>query len=74
MGVRIKEYGEVQPICDDCGVALCWSIDESEYLEWKGFWESWKCRDCNANYKGAYEDYQNNNEPFKELKAILNDG
>jgi hypothetical protein len=51
MGVsfRLFEYtGGITPMCDDCGVALCWDIDELEYLENKGFWDDWICQDCNG--------------------------
>lgn len=74
MGVNLKNIciGEVQPQCNDCGICLCWSIDEAEYIKWKGFWDEWRCRDCNPNYLNAYQEYQNNNEPFKELKELLN--
>lgn len=55
----------------DCGVALCWSIDENEYLKWKGFWDEWKCRDCNKNYKGAFEEYKLKHKPFEWAIEIL---
>ena len=38
MGIIEKDGREFQPICDDCGIALCWSISEREYLiikEWE---------------------------------------
>lgn len=65
MGIQLKEFGEAQPICNECGVALCWSIDEIEYLKWKGFWDEWRCRDCNENYKGAFEEYKLKHKPFE---------
>lgn len=70
MGVNLKniELGEVIPQCESCGVMLCWSIDKFEYWEWKGFWDEWECRDCNPNYKGAYEKYKSNNKPFAWIK------
>jgi len=58
MGVSIKDFGEVQPRCNSCGVALCWSIDSEEYLDNKSFWDAWKCRDCNPDYEGAYKKYK----------------
>ena len=39
--------GGVTPICNDCGVSLCWDISNEQYAEAKGFWEDWICRDCN---------------------------
>lgn len=59
MAVNIKKkLGEVQPICDSCGVALCWSISYEEYKEHPKFWDTWECRDCNPNYKGSYQKYK----------------
>lgn len=58
MGVTMRPFGEVQPICSDCGVGLCWSIDEIEYKESKSFWDEWRCRDCNPDYKGAYKKWK----------------
>ena len=58
MGVSIKAFNEVQPICNDCGVALCWSVDISEYQEAQRFWDEWCCRDCNSDYLGAYGRYR----------------
>jgi len=75
MGVNLKDLnttGGITPQCSDCGVCLCWGIDYIEYLTWKGFWDEWTCRDCNPNYKNAYQKYQLNNKPFKELELILN--
>lgn len=34
------------PICNSCGVCLCWDIHETEYLEAKIFWDLWTCKDC----------------------------
>ncbi len=70
MGVKIKEFGEVQPQCNDCGICLCWSIDESEYLEFKEFWDNWTCRDCNENYEGAYSKFK---AQIKNIKVSEND-
>jgi len=49
MGVIDKGYGEIQPICDCCGIALCWSLTEKEYLRVKNFWDTWKCSLCNPD-------------------------
>lgn len=61
MGINIKNLdslGSVTPQCNDCGICLCWDISEAEYLKWQGFWDEWKCQDCNPNYKGSYERYK----------------
>lgn len=48
------------PICDMCGVALCWDISNEEYIDNKNFWDNWECRDCNPNYKGALKRQKEN--------------
>lgn len=60
MGVNLKNYflGEVQPVCSDCGIALCWSISDLEYNEFKKFWDHWTCEGCNPNYKGSYKRFK----------------
>jgi hypothetical protein len=40
--------GGVTPICNDCGVALCWDISDEEYAARPKFWDNWICRDCNG--------------------------
>lgn len=36
------------PICNDCGVALCWDISEYDYNERPAFWDAWLCKECLA--------------------------
>lgn len=56
MGVT-KTYSTLEegltPICNECGVALCWDIHILEYEDDKGFWDEWKCKCCNPQYEGA---------------------
>ena len=35
------------PICNLCGIVLCYDIHESEYNEDKAFWDAWICKECN---------------------------
>lgn len=49
MGVHVHGGtmpGGVTPICDDCGVSLCWDISDEEFAEAPDFWNAWTCRDC----------------------------
>ena len=51
MGVHIHGGtmdGGLTPICNECGVSLCWDISEFEYEKDSDFWDSWICRDCNG--------------------------
>jgi len=40
--------GGVTPICNSCGVSLCWDIADHEYSEAPAFWDAWICEDCNG--------------------------
>lgn len=46
------------PMCSECGIALCWDISKFEYEEDKEFWDTWRCEDCNPNYKGALKRFK----------------
>lgn len=51
MGVHVglgTMPGGLTPICEDCGVCLCWDISEEEYLRNKAFWDAWCCEECNG--------------------------
>ena len=39
------------PICNECGVSLCWDISEDEYWERQDFWDDWCCEDCRPEDK-----------------------
>jgi hypothetical protein len=34
------------PICNECGVRLCWDISHEEYAQRPDFWDCWVCQDC----------------------------
>lgn len=47
MGVILgNELDGWQPICNDCGIPLCWLLSSEQYIESKPFWENWMCEDC----------------------------
>lgn len=61
MGVHTTKStipGGITPICNDCGVSLCWDIDLEEYNQYKVFWDNWSCRDCNPDNKGSYKKFK----------------
>lgn len=41
------------PICNSCGVTLCWDILDEEYRDKQLFWDNWECRDCNPSAHGS---------------------
>lgn len=54
MGVHIRPStlaGGLTPICNDCGISLCWDISDQEYEEKKSFWNEWRCSECYPHYK-----------------------
>jgi hypothetical protein len=61
--------GGYTPMCSNCGVALCWDISEQEYEDGKGFWDDWTCKDCNPDYKGAYQRWMAR-QSLKRLKQL----
>lgn len=46
MGVINRGLGVLTPICEVCGVRLCWDISEPEYNERPEFWDNWCCQEC----------------------------
>ena len=43
------------PICNSCGVALCWDISSSDYKERLEFWDNWLCKECIEYYKNQQD-------------------
>jgi hypothetical protein len=46
--------GGLTPICESCGISLCWDIARCEYLDARAFWDAWKCQDCNGSRLSAH--------------------
>ncbi len=40
--------GAVTPVCNVCGVFLCWDIAEHEYVHDQAFWDEWICQECHG--------------------------
>lgn len=59
MAVVESSMGGYTPICNNCGVAICWDISPYEYGEARPFWDDYCCKDCNPNYKGALKRFMN---------------
>jgi len=62
MGITVTAStipGGVTPVCDNCGIALCWDVSEPEYLANKTFWDNWRCKECNPDYRGALKRFRN---------------
>ena len=63
MGVHVHGGtldGGVTPICNDCGVSLCWDISEEEYEQSADFWDDWICQDCNGGERMTRDKYYGN--------------
>lgn len=49
--------GALTPICNHCGVSLCWDISEEEYEDIWEFWDAWICQDCNDGVRMNKQDF-----------------
>lgn len=64
MGVHIHGStmdGGFTPICNECGISLCWDISEEEYQLNKVFWDGWICVDCNGGTRMSLKDWKAKN-------------
>lgn len=43
---RSTLMGGITPMCNECGVAMCWDISNEEYISDKQFWDKWLCQSC----------------------------
>lgn len=46
------------PICNNCGVYLCYDISEYDYERYKEFWDGWLCEVCNPEYRSMTNMYR----------------
>lgn len=53
MGVTAStfDYEALTPICNLCGVALCWDISVYGYEDEQEFWDGWCCKFCDPEYR-----------------------
>lgn len=58
MGVTYSNFlGGYTPICNSCGISLCWDISEYDYEESQEFWDDWICQDCNNGIRMTRKEY-----------------
>lgn len=53
--------GGYTPVCNDCGVHLCWDISEEEAAAERGFWEAWLCETCNGGVPMSLKRWKSTN-------------
>lgn len=71
MGVYEIDEGlgyEYKPICNKCGINLCYSLSFVEYLENKDYWDNWCCLECDPNYLTRWMENQ-----LKQLRRNKNE-
>ena len=49
--------GGLTPVCNCCGIHLCWDISENDYEDAKAFWDDWICRECNGGKSLSLKDW-----------------
>lgn len=59
MVMKSKQFDDgFTPVCNECGIALCWDISDIQYKEEKEFWDKWCCKDCNPQAVGSLKAYR----------------
>lgn len=61
MGIHIHGGtmpGAMTPICNECGVSLCWDVAEEEAIRDAAFWDQWCCLDCNGGQAMSLKKWQ----------------
>ena len=69
MGISTKDTfitGGVTPICNECGISLCYDISEEEYNEYPEFWDGWICKDCNGGESLSLKSWIKNKPIYLE--------
>lgn len=54
MGVVELVTGDFQPVCSDCGIALCFEVEAREYERTMDFWDAWRCCHCDPHAIGSF--------------------
>lgn len=68
MGI-VQQPDGWQPICNDCGISLCFVITDVEYERTKDFWEQWRCIYCDPYAIGSFARWLNSKKQ-KEQNEI----
>jgi len=50
--------GAQTPICNDCGISLCWDIPDEEAKRDAAFWGKWVCQECNGGEPMSLKQWQ----------------
>lgn len=50
--------GAFTPICNECGVHLCWDVGEEEANQDRQFWDAWICQDCNGGVRMSVKQWR----------------
>jgi hypothetical protein len=50
--------GGQTPICNNCGICLCYDISGANYAEAMDFWDEWICEDCNGGVKLSLKSWK----------------
>lgn len=50
--------GALTPICNSCGVSLCWDVSVEDGRCDQDFWDQWTCQDCNNGVRMSLERWR----------------
>ena len=74
MGVAVTAstmLGCVTPTCNECGIALCWDIDENEYYNDREFWDAWCCEVCNGGKPMSLKEWKRGSAEGRHNRRIV---
>jgi hypothetical protein len=74
MGVVIQGgtmAGGVTPACNNCGIFLCWDLDEDEYREAQAFWDAWICEHCNGGVRISLQTWLAQHTPAVGTTTLM---
>lgn len=72
MGIHVHRGtmpGGVTPICNECGISLCWDISNEDFERAKAFWDAWICVDCNGGVPLSLKDWEQKNRQSQSAEA-----
>jgi hypothetical protein len=63
--------GAVTPVCNNCGITLCWDIPEEQYARERRFWDAWVCADCNGGKPLSRKDWYRQTPDFSLRQEVF---
>lgn len=66
--------GSQTPICNDCGVFLCWDVSDADADRDREFWDAWRCEECNGGQRMRLSEWRGSGASGAEGVANRQEG